>query len=122
LVGTEWHLVSYRNPGYAGPVPVHADSTMRLDGKGGYSALACNHIGGYASIDGRTVTFRPGTTTMMACRGEPDTLDRQVGATARGAVTWSIRAHILTLTNRNGHVLAYRVSRAPSARSEKWAR
>jgi hypothetical protein len=58
----------------------------------------------------------------VACRGEPDTLERQVGATARGAVTWSIRAHILTLTNRNGHVLAYRVSRAPSARSEKWAR
>jgi heat shock protein HslJ len=109
LVGTEWQLVSYQSPGVTGPISVKTDSTIEFNGKDGFSARACNAIGGGATIDGRTILFTPGVSTMVACTGERTTLDRQVEATAKGAVHWSIRKRILTLRNGDGYVLTYRV-------------
>jgi hypothetical protein len=88
---------------------VKTDSTIEFNGKGAYSAHACNYIGGGATINVRTITFTPGMSTLMLCSGEPNTLERQVDVTAKGPVSWSIRTRILTLTNRDGHVLTYRV-------------
>ena len=109
LVGTEWQLVSYQNPGVAGRISVKTDSTIEFNGKGAFSAHACNYIGGGARIDGRTITFTPGMSTVMACLSEATTLERQVKATGKGVVNWSIRKRILTLRNRDGHVPTYRV-------------
>ncbi len=120
LIGTEWQLVSYQNPGEARPVAVKTDSTMRFNGKGAFSAYACNYIGGGATIDGHSITFTPGMSTAMGCAGEPNTLERQVDATAKGSATWSIIARILTLKNRDGHVLTYRVR--PSIYPDQTAR
>jgi heat shock protein HslJ len=109
LVGTEWQLVSYQSPGETRPIGVTADSTIEFNGKGGYSAHACNYISGGATISSHSLTFTPGLSTLIDCGGEPNTLERQVEATAKGPVSWSIRTRILTLTNRDGHVLTYRV-------------
>jgi heat shock protein HslJ len=109
LVGTEWQLASYKNPGQAGPTAVQTDSTIEFNGRGAYSAHACNYISGGATINTHSLTFTPGMSTAMACGGEPNILERELEATAKGSVGWSIRTRILTLANRDGHVLTYRV-------------
>jgi heat shock protein HslJ len=109
LVGTEWQLVSYRSSGNTGQVAVKTDSTVEFNGKGQFTAHACNYIGGDATIDAQTVTFGALGSTLMACSGEPGSLERQVEATAKGSVNWSIDASMLTLANPDGHVLTYRV-------------
>ena len=109
LVGTEWQLVSYQNPGATGPIAVMTDSTIEFNGKGAYHAHACNYISGGVTISTRSLTFTPGMSTAMGCSGEPNTLERQVDVTVKDSVSWSIRTRVLTLTNRDGHVLTYRV-------------
>lgn len=109
LVGTEWQLASFQNPGQTEPVAVKTDSTLEFNGKGGFSAHACNFISGGAAINGHTILFTPGMSTMIACGGEPNILQGQVQATTKGRADWSIRSRILILSNRDGHVLTYRV-------------
>lgn len=111
LVGTEWQLVSYQDAG-ATPVGVHvdsADSTIRFNGKGQFSAHACNYYGGNATIDGQRITFSAASGTMMACGGEAGDLERRVTKTIDGLVTWSISGRRLSLTDPEGRVLTYRV-------------
>jgi heat shock protein HslJ len=108
LAGTEWQLASYESPGGDGPVAVKADSTLRFDGKGHFSAKACNYIGGDARIQDRRMTLGFGGSTDMACTGEAGTLEDQVLALADGTVAWSIADGTLTLQNGE-RVLTYRV-------------
>jgi len=109
LVGTEWQLTSYQDPGAESPVGVQTDSTLAFDGKGRFSARACNYIGGSAQVDADTITFGEVVSTAMACTGELGVLNARVAATLRDSATWSIRADLLTLTAADGHVLTYRV-------------
>lgn len=109
LVGTEWQLISYRDPAKAGPIAVNTDSTLEFNGKGVFFAHACNFINGEATITSRTIMFTAGGSTAMACTGEPNMLEREVEATANGSVSWSISGRILTLKNSNGRLLGYRV-------------
>ena len=74
-----------------------------------FTAHACNYLGGAATIDRDAIRVSAISATAMACGGEPNTLDRQVDATANGSVSWSVSATTLTLTNRDGHALTYRV-------------
>lgn len=107
LAGTEWQLASYEAPGGDGPVEVTVDSTLRFDGKGRFSAHACNYLGGDAAIRDRRMTLGFGFSTSMACTGEAGTLEDQVVA-LDGAVAWSIADRTLTLS-KGEHVLTYRV-------------
>jgi heat shock protein HslJ len=109
LVGTEWQLSSYQNPGNAVPITVTVDSTIEFNGKGHFTAHACNHIAGPATISADVITFGLLGSTRMACSGEPSVLERQVEATLKGSTAWSINGRLLKLTNRDGHVLTYRV-------------
>jgi heat shock protein HslJ len=108
LAGTEWLLTSYRAPG-GDPVAVRADldATLRFDGRGHYSAHACNYIGGDAAVDGDRVMFTPGMSTSMLCT--PDTVEKQFLATTKGEADWAIADRTLTLTSLDGHELTYRV-------------
>jgi heat shock protein HslJ len=116
LVGTDWQLASYRDPGADSPVAVHTDSTLSFSTAGRFIAHACNRIGGSAQVDADTVTFGQAASTQMLCMGEAGVLERKVKATLRDSAGWSIRANLLTLTAADGHVLTYRVSR-PSTRT-----
>jgi heat shock protein HslJ len=109
LVGTGWQLVSYEVPGGAGPIAVNTDSTIEFNGKGQFTAHACNYLGGTATISADSIAFGSLASTDMACSGEPGVLEGQLRATATGSTTWSISAHLLRLSNPDGHVLTYRV-------------
>lgn len=109
LVGTEWQLASYQDPGAESPVAVRTDSTLSFSAAGRFSAHACNYFGGGAQVEADTITFGQGGSTRMACLGEPAVLEQKVAATLTGSAAWSIRANLLTLTAADGHVLTYRV-------------
>lgn len=114
LVGTDWQLTSYREPGAAEPVPVDIDSTISLTAKGNLSVHACNYIGATARVGLATLTITPGATTDIFCSGKSGELERQVNAMlAAGTVRWSIRDRVLTLTAPDGQVLTYRVRPSP---------
>jgi heat shock protein HslJ len=109
LVGTEWQLVSYQDPGEISPVAVQADSILSFSAAGRFIAHACNRIGGTAQIDAETIVFGQSASTRMGCVGEPAVLDLKVTATLRGPAAWSIRDSLLTVTAADGRVLVYRV-------------
>lgn len=109
LVGTEWQLSSYQNPGSAAPITVTVDSTMEFNGKGRFTAHACNYLGGAATISADVIMFGALGSTEMACSGEPGAIERQVEATVKGRTAWSINGRLLTLRNPDGQVLTYRV-------------
>ncbi|MDT0263023.1 META domain-containing protein [Jatrophihabitans lederbergiae] len=109
LVGTDWQLASYGNPGSAQRVTVTTDSTADFSAKGNFSAHACNFFGGAVTITSDRISFSRRTSTAMGCGGEPGQLDRQVEATLMRSVSWAITDRVLTLTNPDGHVLVYRV-------------
>jgi heat shock protein HslJ len=116
LVGTSWQLSSYRAPAAAAPVRVTIDSTLSFSAGGRFSVHACNWIDGTARIEGRTVIFGRGMTTLKGCAGEEAALQDAVLPAVTGTADWSIRDRTLTVTNRDGHVLTYRVrpSKFPS--------
>ena len=114
LVGTDWQLISYREPGAGAPVPVTVDSTISFTAKGIVSVHACNYIGATARVGPATMTINPGATTDIGCSGENGEVERQVNAMlAAGTVRWSIRDRVLTLTDEDRQVLAYRVRPSP---------
>ena len=114
LVGTDWQLISYREPGAGAPVPVTVDSTISFTAKGIVSVHACNYIGATARLGPATMTINPGATTDIGCSGENGEVERQVNAMlAAGTVRWSIRDRVLTLTDEDRQVLAYRVRPSP---------
>jgi heat shock protein HslJ len=109
LVGTEWQLASYQGPTSATPVTVTTDSTLEFSRAGGYSAHACNYIGGRAKIGEHTITFTPTASTGIGCSNADGALDRQVETIANGTVSWSISGSSLALSKPGGYVLKYRV-------------
>jgi heat shock protein HslJ len=109
LIGTVWQLASYQESATAAPVTVKTDSTLTFSANGRFSAHACNYLGGPARIEGHTITFGRWSTTLIGCTGEPAAVERAVGATVIGSADWSISDRTLTLTNRDGHILTYRV-------------
>jgi heat shock protein HslJ len=109
LIGTAWQLASYQDSAAAARVTVKTDSTIAFSASGRFSAHACNYIGGAARIEGHTITFGRWSSTAMGCAGELAALERAVGATVTGSADWLIRGRTLTLTNRDGHILTYRV-------------
>jgi heat shock protein HslJ len=116
LVGTSWQLTSYRAPAAAAPVRVTIDSTLTFSAGGRFSVRACNGIDGPVRIEGRTVIFGRWITTLKGCTGAEAALENAVRAAVTGTADWSVRDRALTLTNRDGHVLTYRVrpSKFPS--------
>jgi len=114
LVGTDWQLISYQEPGADAAVPVTVDSTVSLTAKGHLSVHACNYIGATARVGPATMAIDPGATTDMFCSGENGEVERRVNAMlAAGTVRWSIRDRALTLTGPDGRVLTYRVRPSP---------
>jgi heat shock protein HslJ len=109
LIGTAWQLASYQESAAAAPVTVKTDSTIGFSANGRFSAHACNYLGGAARIEGHTITFGRWSSTDIRCTGELAALERAVGATMAGSADWLIGARTLTLTNRDGHILTYRV-------------
>ena len=109
LVGTEWQLASYRDPGSARSVTVRSNSTAEFSSKGGFTAHACNHLGGGVTRSGDHLTFTGLGSTDMACGGEPGRLEQEVEATLTGTVAWAVTGRVLTLANPDGHRLTYRV-------------
>src|SRR5262245_42863639 len=107
LVGTEWRLTSFRFPG-DDPIPVPATygGTLRLDGRGHFSAKICNGMAGGATLDGARLTLTPGPHTLIGCR--PLAVENQFDDTTRGTVHWAITSRTLTLTSRDGHQLTFR--------------
>jgi heat shock protein HslJ len=116
LVGTEWQLASYQDPGADSPVAVQADSTLSFSPGGRFCAHACNHIGGRAQVDAGTIRFGDTISTAMACMGERGVLESKVIAMLRDSATWSLAAELLTLTAADGCILTYRV-RSPATPS-----
>lgn len=109
LVGTQWQLASYQDPGAEAPVAVETDSTLSFSPRGHFAAEACNHFGGSARVAADTITFGQVASTSMACGGERGVLEKKVMAMLSESTGWSIRAGTLTLTGADGHVLTYRV-------------
>jgi heat shock protein HslJ len=109
LIGTQWQLASYQDPGSPSPVAVRIDSTLSFSAAGRFSAHACNYFGGSARIQAAAITFGPGASTAIGCGGKSAELEQKVEATLQGSAAWSIRARLLTLTAADGHVLTYRV-------------
>jgi hypothetical protein len=67
LVGTEWQLASYQDPGSQSPVAVRADSTLSFSPAGRFSAHACNYFGGSAEVRADTITFGQAGSTLIRC-------------------------------------------------------
>jgi heat shock protein HslJ len=121
LVGTEWQLIQFARSGQTTTVPADIDSTLRFDGKGGFSAHACNYTGGSADLDGQRVDLDMGGRTLMLCSGLEGEVELAVfGTIGSGPLDWNIDRHRLVLQAGNGDTLVYRVRASiypdPSAR------
>ena len=106
LARVEWQLVEVT--GADGPWPVRQlDSVLRFDGRGGWSATACNHVTGTAEHGVGWVEVVPGATTDMACAGDGRRLEQAVGAVLSGRVAVELADGRLRLGPPDGTQLVY---------------
>ena len=106
LARVEWQLVEVT--GADGPWPVQQlDSVLRFDGRGGWSAVACNHLAGTAEHGDGWVEVVPGSSTAMACAGDGRRLEQAVGAVLSGRVAVEITDGRLRLGPSDGTQLVY---------------
>jgi len=122
LVGTEWQLIQFASSGQTTTIPADIDSVLRFDGKGGFSAHACNYTGGSADLDDQRVVLDMGYSTAMFCSGLEGEVQRVVfGTIGSGPLDWDIERHRLVLRAASGDTLVYRVRASiypdPSART-----
>lgn len=108
LVGTEWRMTSYQNPGDAEATAVTAESTLSINKGHRVGIRACNYMGGTVQIGDSTITFGDFMSTLMACTGEPAMLEAHVVATLKGKIRWSVSEGVLTFRHPDGHELTYR--------------
>jgi hypothetical protein len=86
------------------------DAVLRFDGEGGFSALACNELGGTADVSDNSLVLSEIFTTDMDCSAQPGgEIDDALGGLAGAAVRWSIAGEQLRLTGTDGTSLTYRV-------------
>ena len=118
LVGTDWVLVEVTRDGHTTTVPAEIDSDLLFDGKGHYSAKACNGGGGEAVLDGQRLYVRGGGETERSCSGLDaeiydavfgDRVGPRFGVMNSGQVEWSIEQQRLVLRAANGDTLVYQV-------------
>ncbi len=106
LAQVEWQLLEVT--GADGPWPVQQlDSVLRFDGRGGWSATACNHLAGTAQHGDGWVEVVPGPTTAMACAGDGRRLEQAVGAVLSGRVAVELADGRLRLGPSDGTQLVY---------------
>jgi len=118
LAGTDWVLVEFTRHGQTTTVPAEIDSDLLFDGKGRFSAKACNTGGGEAVLDGQQLHVQGGIETEISCSDIYAEIqdavfgDRRVpplGVMGSGDVAWSIEQQRLVLRAANGDTLVYRV-------------
>jgi heat shock protein HslJ len=126
LAGTDWVLVEFTVDGHTTTVPAEIDSDLQFDGKGHFSAKACNWGGGEAVLDGQQLHVRGGPDTDMGCSdSDAEIQDAVFGVMGSGppcsepicirggppsaAVYWSIAQHRLVLRAAGGDTLIYQV-------------
>jgi heat shock protein HslJ len=126
LVGTDWVLVEFTVAGHTTAVPAEIDSDLQFDGKGHWSAKACNMGGGEAVLDGQQLRLRGGAGTDMGCSdreaevqeavfgvltNQRETVDPETWARAQTGATvqWTIEQHRLVLRAAGGDSLVYQV-------------
>jgi len=103
----EWQLVEVISRNGSRNVQ-EQDSVLRFDGRGGWSAEACNEVSGTARHGDGWVELTRGSTTDMACGGEEGRLERDVGAVLRGKVDVELAGGKLPLGPAGGTALTYR--------------
>ncbi|HEX8497296.1 MAG TPA: META domain-containing protein, partial [Actinomycetales bacterium] len=84
------------------------DSVLRFDGRGGWSAVACNQLDGTAEHGATWVHMSRGLTTDMLCRGARGRLEDEVTAALQGRVAVDLRDDVLRLGPLDGTQLVYR--------------
>jgi putative lipoprotein len=78
-----------------------------LRSDGAYSStVGCNMMGGGYEVDGDTVTFRPGPTTLMACVPPFDRLERDLAETLGSAARFDVTGESMSLLDGSGKTLA----------------
>jgi heat shock protein HslJ len=104
LDGTPWIVDTVYSGAAAADPPSGARATLTFTSDGRVSGSAgCNAFGGRAVAGGQTITFSEIITTMMACGGGRDALERSVKAVLNaGHVTYTLTGAHLTLRASTG--------------------
>jgi heat shock protein HslJ len=111
LVGTTWTLDTIVDGETASSVPAGVTATLVLAADGTATGSGtCNGYGAEYSIEGGTITFVPGPTTLIACPAPQGEVENAVSATLSGDVAWAIEGDQLTLEGPDGHGLVYRAT------------
>ncbi len=77
------------------------------DGRKRYSAtVGCNQLSGGCSVDGETIRFAPGATTLMACPPPLDALETNLKGMLDAARRWRVRGDTLELFDGAGRPIA----------------
>ncbi len=109
LLNTYWRLVRLGEDAVA-PAEGRREPRLLLREEGGrkrYSATAgCNQLSGGCSVDGETIRFAPGATTLMACPPPLDALERNLKETLDAARRWRVRGDALELFDGAGRPIA----------------
>jgi heat shock protein HslJ len=103
----EWQLQEISGPNGVWPVRAF-DSVLRFDGRGGWSAQACNHFNGSSEHGDGWIEFTWHMTTEMGCAGELGRLQREVSAVLHERVDVELTEGVLSLGPAGGLRLTYR--------------
>jgi heat shock protein HslJ len=100
LYGTQWVVDTVYTGQTVTRAPAGARAHLTFDGRGGVSGSGgCNALGGRAAVTDHTIVFSQIITTMMACGGERDTLERAVLTVVNAPrVEYVLAGEHLTLT------------------------
>ena len=100
LIGTRWVVDTVYIGQTVTRPPAGASAHLTFDGQGSVNgSVGCNALGGRAAVTDHTIVFSQIITTMMACGGERDRLERAVLAVVESPrVEYVLAGEHLTLT------------------------
>jgi copper homeostasis protein (lipoprotein) len=113
LVNTYWKLVRMAGQPIKA-VDGHREAGLTLrsaDARGGgrpaYSAtVGCNQLGGTYDVNGNTLTFGAGMSTLMACAPPLGDMERRLAETLANTRRWQVTGPTLELSDEQGQSLA----------------
>jgi heat shock protein HslJ len=99
----DWKLVSYGSAASPTPAAAGVDTTITFASNGQVTGnVGCNSFGGDYSVSGSQITFKPITSTLMACGDAIDAQEAEVLRVFAGTATFQVAGDTLTITTADG--------------------
>jgi copper homeostasis protein (lipoprotein) len=113
LVNTYWKFVRMAGQpikavdGHREPGLTLRNADARGGGRPAYTAtVGCNQLGGTYAVNGKTLTFGAGMSTLMACAPPLGDLERRLAGTLANTRRWQVTGPTLELSDEDGLSLA----------------